>query len=702
MCIRQQSFTTVQFLTLLLVFGVTQHYADAQEELDEVVVAARYPDASAAESIFNSTTLSQDEMAALPESRLDDLLRVVAPGFSLFRRTGSDVANPTTQGPNLRNIGPNGAGRTLVLLDGIPQNDPFGGWVNWHRLPPDLLGDITVVRGGGAGLFGNNALGGTIYLTRRNPGTLAASLGAGSRDHYEGTLASELIADPAQVTAFAHGYTTGGYPVVRSDQRGPVDINADSSALLFDLGVKIPLPSEAELSLKGSWFKEDRGNGTRLTGNSTEATDFSLGFRSAPGELQWETFLFYQRREFDSQFSSVSDDRKSETPALNQYDVPAESIGASITATLEGGLLPSSRRDGSKLVTGFDARWIQGETRELFRFDAGEFLNRRIAGGEQILVGAFAEQTWQATSALTVVLGGRADYWQVSDGRRLERTIAGGSVLLDQQFEDRDGFVGNGRLGAALKLTDEVTLKGAAYSGFRVPTLNELYRPFRVRNDITEANAGLDPERLLGIEGGFTWKPHDTVETSATVFYNRLLDAVTNVTILTGPGTSAEGTVIPEGGILRQRQNVDSVSTLGLELSATWEPVTWLKLSTGYLYTNTEVDEPDVPDLDGRELAQSPPHVATASVAWKPHEKWQVLVQGRFSSSQYEDDLNSATLAPYALWDASVSWRVRLGVNVILAMENIFDHEIETGITGDGIVSIGAPRMVSMRVKWEF
>ena len=65
---------------------------------------------------------------------LDDALRFV-PGFTLFRRTGSRVANPTAQGVTLRGLGGSGASRALVLDDGMPMNDPFGGWVYWGRVP---------------------------------------------------------------------------------------------------------------------------------------------------------------------------------------------------------------------------------------------------------------------------------------------------------------------------------------------------------------------------------------------------------------------------------------------------------------------------------------------------------------------------------------------------------------------------------------
>ncbi|MEZ0388452.1 MAG: TonB-dependent receptor plug domain-containing protein, partial [Verrucomicrobium sp.] len=574
--------------------GVLQAQEGAPTTTEEMatveVVSARYPEQGVQQSAFGMTSVTREEMARSPQSSLDEVLKSEVPGFSLFRRTGSEVANPTTQGPSLRNIGPNGAGRSLVLLDGVPQNDPFGGWVYWSRLPPALLGNVQVMQGGGAGLFGNNALGGTIYLTRHQPQTLAGEVTAGDRDTYDGTVMSSLAAGPFRISSTLHGQSTDGYPVVREDQRGPVDIQADSRSWFAETAISTTLESGTEITLRGSWFEETRGNGTPYTGNHTEALDLSLGVKGPAGDVQWEGLVYYQQRKFESTFSSVNAERTAETPALDQYEVPADSVGFSLTMTFAGGLpFPAAEKEGSTLIVGVDGRWIEGETREKFRFENGNFLNQREAGGTQWLTGAFAEQTWQVNPDWAVTLGSRADYWQVSDGKREERSIASGASLLDVDYPDRDGVVANVRLGTVYKVNEKLQLRSAAYTGYRVPTLNELYRPFRVRNDITGANDALEPERLTGVEAGFQWEPVKSWKLGATVFWNELRDAVANVTVLNGPDMAPDGTVVPEDGVYRQRQNVDAVTTTGVEITSRWEPAEWISLSAGYLYTTTEV-----------------------------------------------------------------------------------------------------------------
>src|ERR1044072_1402057 len=142
--------------------------AHGQEAVSETVVveADRLPNAESG-APFSIEVVGQEELRRAPQLRLDDILRAQVPGFSLFRRNSSRTANPTTQGVTLRNFGPSGAGRTLVLLDGVPINDPFAGYVLWSQVPSASIESVLVNSGGGAGLFGNAALAGTIFLVSK-------------------------------------------------------------------------------------------------------------------------------------------------------------------------------------------------------------------------------------------------------------------------------------------------------------------------------------------------------------------------------------------------------------------------------------------------------------------------------------------------------------------------------------------------------
>jgi outer membrane receptor protein involved in Fe transport len=674
--------------------------AQAQEAINDTIVveADRLPHAESA-APFSFEVVTAEELARAPQLRLDDVLRAQIPGFSLFRRNSSRVANPTTQGLTLRNFGPNGAGRTLVLLDGIPLNDPFGGYVLWNQAPPALLDTVLATSGGGAGLFGNAALAGTLFLVSRvaEENFAMAQALVGNRETYGGTLIGQHALKPAHFSIFAEAFSTGGYPVLQADQRGAIDTNADADSQLVDLRAEFALTKDSTLQLRMRGFREDRGNGTELTGNETRGADASAALTTKLPEAGAELRLtaYGQWRNFSSTFSSVNATRDDETPSLDQFNVPASAGGGSAVWNM-------ALNEQHLVTLGADARWVEGETHELFRFIANDFTRRRTAGGRQFFAGIFAEDTWKISPAAVIVASSRLDHWRLYDGTRQEIDRATGTTSLSSTFPDRDDFSWNGRLGTSVNVTSQTSIRGAFYTGFRVPTLNELYRPFRVGNAITEANPALEPERLLGSEVGVDWQPIAPLRLSATAFYNRLQDAVGNITLGVGPGVFDPGGFIPAGVVLRQRQNVELVTALGLELKGSWQIVSPLRLQATYLFTDPTIEDASEESLTGKLLAQAPQHVATAGLEWSPTAKWFATTQLRYTGRQFEDDQNTTSLAPFVVVDAAIAYSFSDRALALLRVENLFDTEIETGKTTDGLVAIGAPRLLTLQVSYRY
>jgi len=672
--------------------------AHGEEAIGEsiIVSADRVPDPQAS-SPFALRTIGAEELKRAPQLRLDDILRSQIPGFSLFRRTSSRVANPTTQGVTLRNFGPSGAGRTLVLLDGIPLNDPFAGYVQWNQLPPASIENVIVSPGGGAGLFGNAALAGTIFISSRpSEETNAFAQGLlGNADTSGAIAAGSLVAKNAALSVFAEHFSTGGYPVLQSNQRGPVDRDAESNSNLLHFGTEIAVDADTSLKMQARGFHEERGNGTIFTRNKTTGADASAVLTKKLPELSAELRLasYYQRRNFHSTFSSVNAARDLETPALDQFDVPAQAAGGSIVWTM-------AFAEEHALTLGADARWIEGETNESFRFIGNDFTRLRNAGGEQLFVGTFAENRWKVSPALTLVGGLRLDHWQLADGTRNEFDRTTGTSTLIARFPDRDGYSLNGRLGTIANITDRVTLRAAAYTGFRVPTLNELYRPFRVGNAVTEANPALEPERLVGGEVGVEWRPLKPLRLGATAFYNRLENAIGNITLGFGPGMFDPGGFIPAGGVLRQRRNIDLVTAPGFEFSSDWQVAAPFFLRISYLFTQPTIERASESALVGRLLGQTPEHVVTAAAEWRPSAKWLLSAQTRYSGRQFEDDQNAIVLAPFFTVDAAIFYDLSDKLSAGVKIENLFNAEIETGKSPDGLVSIGAPRLVILQVQY--
>jgi vitamin B12 transporter len=129
----------------------------------EVVVTGRGLPDTPGERAFDVVTIDRARLEAHAANRLESVLAEVA-GLQQFRRSDSRSANPTSQGVTLRGLGGNAASRALLLLDGVPQADPFGGWVAFPAYAPDRLARVRVTRGGGSGYQGPGALAGTVEL----------------------------------------------------------------------------------------------------------------------------------------------------------------------------------------------------------------------------------------------------------------------------------------------------------------------------------------------------------------------------------------------------------------------------------------------------------------------------------------------------------------------------------------------------------
>jgi len=669
--------------------------AVAQAPIDEIVVIGRRTGVPPYERPYGPSVIDAGTLDTAPQRRLDEALRAV-PGFSLFRRAGSQLANPTTQGVSLRGIGPNGAGRTLVLVDGVPVNDPFGGWVYWSRLPTATAQRVVITRGGGAGPWGNSALAGTVRIDTRLPDGASAELSAGSNRTFQAVGGIGGQTGPMRLGLNASAFTTNGSPLVRKDQRGPVDVNATADAAWADAVALAPVGTDIQVTGKLSGFREHRGNGTPYTENATEAVEGSLRLVGS-GTVPWETVLYARDWTFSSTFSGVDATRTVETPALDQFDVPSRAYGGVVQAAL-------SLMDGHQTDIGADIRHTEGATNELFLFQAGGFQRVRHAGGEQTVAGIFAEHAWTPGEGMTLSAGLRLDRWRNAEGVRTERNRTDGAPLRDDRFPTRHGTVVNGRAGTDWAVTEAISFRAAAYTGFRLPTLNELYRPFRVGNDITEANPALDPERLIGGEAGLRLTGPDGFRLSATLFRSVLKDGVDNVVLQTTPGLNRElGIFVPPGGSLAQRRGLDRVVINGLEAELAWTPTEQLTLGLSYLFSDSTVKEASAaPELEGNRLAQAPRHQGTAEIVWKPDDPYLLRLQLRGASSAYEDGNNSRTLAPYLLTDLYAGWDLRPNLHLFASMENLANRTVETGRRSDGLTNIGPGRrvLIGLRTRW--
>lgn len=659
-----------------------------------ITVVGKPLDVPLGDRAYSVTYITPDMLANEPSQRLENALRLV-PGLQQFRRSDARSANPTSQGVTLRGLGGNASSRALLVLDGVPQSDPFGGWISFPGYDAINLGAVRVRRGGGTGSDGPGALAGTIELdsagVSAGQSNVYGDLAYGSRDSLEASVGTTQSLGAGGLSISAQYARGDGFVPVVAQQRGAVDRAAAYEQAGVNLRFVAPIGSDTELQASARAFTDQRERGFAFSDNSNDGADASIRLVGR-GALPWSALAYVQVRSFASSFAAISADRSTATQTLDQFNVPSTGLGTRFEIRPTIG-------NGAELRLGGEWRRTTGETRELYTFVAGDPTRMRRAGGASDTFGAFAEASWQASPDLLLTGGGRIDRWTLTEGRLRETVLATGAPLATTDFADRSGWEGTGRLGFAWDAASLLTVRGAGYLGWRLPTLNELYRPFRVGADATAANAALSPERLQGVELGLDYEIF-TLQFGATVFWNRLDNAIANVTLARGPGTFPGVGFVSAAGSFNQRQNLEAVEAKGIEIEARAD-IGDFNLAAAYSYVDAKVNAgPGQAAIDGLRPAQVPRHFATGSLGWFPQGSDSgINLTARYVGAQFEDDLGLLSLDDALTLDARAALRLSRNLLVELRGENLFDATVQAAISGPGLIERGMPRTIWLGVK---
>ncbi len=622
----------------------------------------------------------------------NDLLSV--PGLQQFRRSDARSANPTSQGVTMRGLGGNASSRALLILDGVPQADPFGGWISWPGYDASNLASIRVRKGGGVVSAGPGDLAGIIELdSLQNQDLIALQAHYGSRHSVDAK--ASIMRQLGQGTMSVSGsYARGdGFIPITKSQRGSVDRGAPYEQVGLAVRMVAPLSDNTELQANLRAFTDKRDRGFNFSDNQNSGVDASLRLvnRNSDG-WQWSALGYVQVRDFANRFGAVAAGRNSVSLTLDQFSVPSTGLGARFEVRPPIG-------DNAELRIGGDWRRTVGETKENFFFTGTVPGRNRNAGGRNETIGGFVEGSFVPVDTLTLTLGGRVDRWTIAGGFRKEINI-GGSVRSNDVFASRSCWEGTGRVGFAWDGGSDLKLHGAAYHGWRLPTLNELYRPFRVGVDATAANELLSPERLKGAEIGFDFTPGD-MTLSATAFINRLDSAIANVSVGRGPGIFAGVGFVAAGGIYRRRENLDAIRSKGVEIDAAYR-IGDFTLRAGYAYVDAKVVAGGAAvALNSLRPAQVPKHFGDIGVTFD-NRSIRAGASIRYVGSQFEDDANSRRLQGALTVDTNLSIPVGHIFRLELRGENLFDAQVQAAIGSDGVIERAGPRTILVGVALNF
>lgn len=667
------------------------------QSLDPITVSATRAPEPLSQVPFSIEVIPGEAFSDSASTTVDDALRGSA-DFSLFRRNDSMTANPTSQGVSLRGLGPSGASRSLVLLDGVPLNDPFGGWVQWSQVPVGTLSGAEIVPGGGAASWGNEALAGVVQLFSSPPqgGAGSALLRAGDFGTVAAEVSQSFAAGPGTLQVSGATFTSAGTNLVAPENRGPVDIDAASRHNLESARWLGPLGRAADLTVTLRRFEEWRDNGTPYQQNSLRELFGSVALSGRKGaDTSWQVAAYAQGQDSSQAFSSVNAARSAETPASLQFGVPVTALGVAASATFKDSV-------GGKTTLGGDFRDVSGETREDFLYSKGAYADQRFAGGRQAFEGIFAERSQPIVPGLNVTVGVRLDHWEDSDGHMRTSALSGGTLIQESLYPNRSGLEMSPSAGVSWEAASGLRLHASAQHGFRQPTLNELYRPFRQGNTTTLANPGLETEHADTGEIGATWS-RGAATFSLTGFVARLLDPVANVTLTQGPSTSPLFGFLPAGSTGQERLNLGRIDTRGVQLDAGWAPLATLRLELSAVGESATVGAaPVAPGLVGNALPEVPRWNASAAVRWHPNRSVSIWVRARGATSAFDDDQNLLRLAPYGEIDASARFLLSKQAEVFAGLSNLGNARIETARSTLGVYNLAPGRTASAgaRLSW--
>jgi outer membrane receptor protein involved in Fe transport len=313
-------------------------------------------------------------------------------------------------------------------------------------------------------------------------------------------------------------------------------------------------------------------------------------------------------------------------------------------------------------------------------------------------VGAFGEDLIRFRN-WTVILAARVDDWNNFNASSICTPVSGTCTSPSVLFPSRSDLAFSPRLSVLRSLGQNVSVTASMYRAFRAPTLNELYRTFRVGNVLTLNNPNLNAEHLTGAEAGVNVTAlQRKLDLRGTFFWSDIVDPVENVT--TNPTSNP---------VQRQKQNLGRIRSRGVELDGVVNVNRDIQVTAGYQFTDATVVNYTVPagaiSLLGRQVAQVPRNGFTWEARYWNPSRLLLSVQGRFVGNQFDDDQNQYALANFYTMDLQIGRNVTRNVEIFAAAENILDkryYVANTPTATGSVYNIGPPILYRIGLRLNF
>ena len=621
----------------------------------EIVVTATRSARALADVPASVSVVTSDEIEGTPARTIDDVLRRV-PSVDL------PVASTNEQHPTDTIVSMRGLSgiRSLVLLDGVPLNDSFFGFVQWSEVPLATIDRVEVVRGGGAPLWGNYAMGGVInVITRPIVRTgLDAEAAGGSRGAYRADGHAAYAGDGFGIGLDAGVNHSDGYVEQIESARGAITVPTGFTARTVALSGNADLASNLTARVRVSYYGNDQNFLTRLNTNDQRTWRYTGTLTWTPmpgGSVELTGFHGNERFVTNNPGTPVGAGPNDAEYVQNSHRTRADDRGASLiwTQTFTGLLRSLSIGGDYHAIRGRDDARIFDQLNVYFRTDTG--------AGDQRFLGAFAQADIRPIARLQLLLNLRYQDFR-SDNGVDDAPGGAGSTVPSRHSSDVDP-----RLSIRYALPAGLALRGAVYRAFRAPTLDNLYRAASVPGYILYGNAGLKPETLEGAEAGLDYDRRP-IRFQATAYASRISDFLTYRYL--DPAT------LPAGFDIGARLiNAGRARSRGVEAELTWRPGPTFAATVAYTYADSIVTRnPEDPASVGVQQSGIPRHRVSAGLDWTGPRGIKLSPHLRYLSRTNGDPDAIYRTDAHFIVDLAASAPVRRGLEAFVQIENLFDR----------------------------
>ncbi len=637
-------------------------------ELEKIVVTASGIEAKVKDVPNKVTVVGSKDIESQLSKNVDDLLQDVC-GIDVSRRTGFTSSTSTV---TLRGFGGQARGRTLVLIDGLPFNEIYGGEVYWNAIPIEDIERIEVVPGAISGLYGPGAMGGVVNIITKKPLKRKIELNSEYGDFAtrKFNLNYQDKWKKFRYSLSGEYFKTNGYVAALPDARRDYDIRRSKENKNFNLKLFHDFNEDSEFNVGYRHYDEDVNGGRRYYYGSKDLDNLNMGFKR-----ECHNFGLQGNAYFNWDDSSWTYDRSPYTYIYYVNTNPKNDWGLNLQADYKV-------NESNRLLFGTDYRWGKINSKDEYKYTAGGRIagEEVIARGRQQLVGLYLQDEIRFfNEKLIFNLGGRFDWWKSFDGYLFDDNLTPIETNYDT-ISDKDF---SPKIGLVYHLDETTTLRSSFGKGFRAPTLYDLYRTWKYGTTTYQSNPNLGSEYTYSYEVGLDKTFWEKFLSRLTFYYSDARDFIYSVDV---------------GGNTKEKQNVGKVEIYGLELETKYDIFKVLSIFANYTFNRSEIREfQNDRTLEGKLLTYTPKDKVSFGFVFNNPKLLKVDLRARYTGHVFHDDRNTQKLKSHLIWDFALAKEIGEHLEISLKIENMFDKTYQ-----EYKDYLAPPRFISGNLKLKF